>query len=101
MWSKDQSFVMLPPTMVLLNRLQFGFYSVQGAARRELSTTRRWNDDFSGEAGLLDAIGDASAQLHVKGPGASIARVLVQTDAAFAVRTATTVLPPLAGVRTP
>jgi predicted unusual protein kinase regulating ubiquinone biosynthesis (AarF/ABC1/UbiB family) len=28
MWSKDGSFVMLPPTMILLNRLQFGFYSV-------------------------------------------------------------------------
>lgn len=27
-WSKDGSFVMLPPTMILLNRLQFGFYSV-------------------------------------------------------------------------
>lgn len=28
MWSKDGSFVMLPPSMILLNRLQFGFYSV-------------------------------------------------------------------------
>ena len=28
MWSKDKSFVMLPPSMLLLNRLQFGFYSV-------------------------------------------------------------------------
>jgi predicted unusual protein kinase regulating ubiquinone biosynthesis (AarF/ABC1/UbiB family) len=27
-WSKDGSFVMLPPSMILLNRLQFGFYSV-------------------------------------------------------------------------
>jgi predicted unusual protein kinase regulating ubiquinone biosynthesis (AarF/ABC1/UbiB family) len=27
-WSKDRSFVQLPPTLVLLNRLQFGFYSV-------------------------------------------------------------------------
>jgi hypothetical protein len=28
MWSKDKSFVQLPPTLILLNRLQFGFYSV-------------------------------------------------------------------------
>lgn len=28
MWSKDGSFVMLPPSLLLLNRLQFGFYSV-------------------------------------------------------------------------
>jgi predicted unusual protein kinase regulating ubiquinone biosynthesis (AarF/ABC1/UbiB family) len=28
MWNKDGSFVMLPPSMILLNRLQFGFYSV-------------------------------------------------------------------------
>lgn len=27
-WAKDGSFVMLPPAMLLLNRLQFGFYSV-------------------------------------------------------------------------
>jgi predicted unusual protein kinase regulating ubiquinone biosynthesis (AarF/ABC1/UbiB family) len=27
-WSKDSGFVQLPPTMILLNRLQFGFYSV-------------------------------------------------------------------------
>ncbi len=27
-WAKDKSFVMLPPAMLLLNRLQFGFYSV-------------------------------------------------------------------------
>jgi len=27
-WAKDKSFVMLPPSMLLLNRLQFGFYSV-------------------------------------------------------------------------
>ena len=27
-WSKDRSFVQLPPTLILLNRLQFGFYSV-------------------------------------------------------------------------
>jgi predicted unusual protein kinase regulating ubiquinone biosynthesis (AarF/ABC1/UbiB family) len=55
MWSKDHSFVMLPPTMVLLNRLQFGFYSV--LARLDVrvdyaSVERR----FLGEAGLLDAI---------------------------------------------
>jgi hypothetical protein len=55
MWSKDQSFVMLPPTMVLLNRLQFGFYSV--LARLDVrvdyaSVERR----FLAEAGLLDAI---------------------------------------------
>lgn len=28
MWSKDGSFVMMPPALILLNRLQFGFYSV-------------------------------------------------------------------------
>jgi predicted unusual protein kinase regulating ubiquinone biosynthesis (AarF/ABC1/UbiB family) len=28
MWRKGSGFVMLPPTMILLNRLQFGFYSV-------------------------------------------------------------------------
>src|SRR5262245_49977608 len=28
MWAKDGSFVMLPPSMLFLNRLQFGFYSV-------------------------------------------------------------------------
>jgi predicted unusual protein kinase regulating ubiquinone biosynthesis (AarF/ABC1/UbiB family) len=27
-WAKDNSFVMLPPAMLFLNRLQFGFYSV-------------------------------------------------------------------------
>jgi predicted unusual protein kinase regulating ubiquinone biosynthesis (AarF/ABC1/UbiB family) len=27
-WAKDGSFVMLPPAMLFLNRLQFGFYSV-------------------------------------------------------------------------
>jgi predicted unusual protein kinase regulating ubiquinone biosynthesis (AarF/ABC1/UbiB family) len=27
-WAKDDSFVMLPPEMLFLNRLQFGFYSV-------------------------------------------------------------------------
>jgi hypothetical protein len=28
MFAKDGSFVQLPPNMVFLNRLQFGFYSV-------------------------------------------------------------------------
>jgi predicted unusual protein kinase regulating ubiquinone biosynthesis (AarF/ABC1/UbiB family) len=28
MWAKDGSFVMLPPSMLFMNRLQFGFYSV-------------------------------------------------------------------------
>jgi hypothetical protein len=28
MFAKDESFVQLPPNMVFLNRLQFGFYSV-------------------------------------------------------------------------
>lgn len=27
-WSKNASSVQLPPTLLLLNRLQFGFYSV-------------------------------------------------------------------------
>jgi hypothetical protein len=52
MWAKDKSFVMLPPSMLLLNRLQFGFYSV--LARLDVSVDyaaveRR----FMNEAGLL------------------------------------------------
>jgi len=52
MWAKDGSFVMLPPSMLFLNRLQFGFYSV--LARLDVSADyaaveRR----FLGEAGLL------------------------------------------------
>jgi predicted unusual protein kinase regulating ubiquinone biosynthesis (AarF/ABC1/UbiB family) len=52
MWAKDGSFVMLPPSMLLLNRLQFGFYSV--LARLEVAADyaaveRR----FLEEAGLL------------------------------------------------
>jgi predicted unusual protein kinase regulating ubiquinone biosynthesis (AarF/ABC1/UbiB family) len=54
MWAKDGSFVMLPPSMLFLNRLQFGFYSV--LARLDVSADytaveRR----FFEEAGLLDA----------------------------------------------
>jgi predicted unusual protein kinase regulating ubiquinone biosynthesis (AarF/ABC1/UbiB family) len=52
MWAKDGSFVMLPPSMLFLNRLQFGFYSV--LARLDVTADyaaveRRFLD----EAGLL------------------------------------------------
>jgi predicted unusual protein kinase regulating ubiquinone biosynthesis (AarF/ABC1/UbiB family) len=51
-WAKDGSFVMLPPSMLFLNRLQFGFYSV--LARLDVrvdyaSVERR----FLTEAGLI------------------------------------------------
>ena len=51
-WAKDGSFVMLPPAMLFLNRLQFGFYSV--LARLDVrvdyaSVERR----FLSDAGLL------------------------------------------------
>ncbi len=52
MWVKDGSFVMLPPSMLLLNRLQFGFYSV--LARLDVSADYAAVErDFLGKAGLL------------------------------------------------
>ena len=52
MWAKDGSFVMLPPSMLLLNRLQFGFYSV--LARLDVSADYASVErDFLGAAGLL------------------------------------------------
>jgi predicted unusual protein kinase regulating ubiquinone biosynthesis (AarF/ABC1/UbiB family) len=52
MWAKDGSFVMLPPSMLLLNRLQFGFYSV--LARLDVSADYAAVErDFLGKAGLL------------------------------------------------
>ena len=47
-WSKDESFVQLPPTLILLNRLQFGFYSV--LARLDVSV-----DYAALERSFLDA----------------------------------------------
>jgi predicted unusual protein kinase regulating ubiquinone biosynthesis (AarF/ABC1/UbiB family) len=54
MWAKDGSFVMLPPSMLFLNRLQFGFYSVLARldVRADYSAVER---RFFEEAGLLDA----------------------------------------------
>ena len=52
MWAKDGSFVMLPSSMLLLNRLQFGFYSV--LARLDVSADYAAVErDFLGKAGLL------------------------------------------------
>lgn len=53
MWSKDRSFVMLPPSMILLNRLQFGFYSVLARldVRVDYAAVER---GFLSEAGLLE-----------------------------------------------
>jgi predicted unusual protein kinase regulating ubiquinone biosynthesis (AarF/ABC1/UbiB family) len=51
-WAKDGSFVMLPPTMVFLNRLQFGFYSV--LARLDVTVDYASVErDFLSQAGLL------------------------------------------------
>jgi predicted unusual protein kinase regulating ubiquinone biosynthesis (AarF/ABC1/UbiB family) len=52
MFAKDKSFVMLPPSMLLLNRLQFGFYSVLS----KLDVTADYagvERAFLAEAGLL------------------------------------------------
>ncbi|MCL4753716.1 MAG: AarF/ABC1/UbiB kinase family protein [Myxococcales bacterium] len=52
LFSKDSGFVQMPPGMVLINRLQFGFYSV--LARLDVSVDyARIERDFLGEAGLL------------------------------------------------
>jgi len=52
MWAKDGSFVMLPPSMLFLNRLQFGFYSV--LARLDVSVDYAAVErKFLDEAGLL------------------------------------------------
>ncbi|HEX2736081.1 MAG TPA: AarF/ABC1/UbiB kinase family protein [Polyangiaceae bacterium] len=51
-WAKDKSFVMLPPAMIFLNRLQFGFYSVLA----RLDVTVDYADverDFLRAAGVL------------------------------------------------
>jgi predicted unusual protein kinase regulating ubiquinone biosynthesis (AarF/ABC1/UbiB family) len=52
LWAKDNSFVMLPPSMLFLNRLQFGFYSVLARldVRADYAAVER---KFLGEAGLL------------------------------------------------
>jgi predicted unusual protein kinase regulating ubiquinone biosynthesis (AarF/ABC1/UbiB family) len=51
-WAKDGSFVMLPPAMLFLNRLQFGFYSV--LSRLDVSVDYAAVErKFLGEAGLL------------------------------------------------
>jgi predicted unusual protein kinase regulating ubiquinone biosynthesis (AarF/ABC1/UbiB family) len=52
MFARDGSFVMLPPHMVLLNRLQFGFYSVLARldVRVDYAEVER---GFLTEAGLL------------------------------------------------
>ena len=51
-WAKDKSFVMLPPSMLLLNRLQFGFYSVLARldVRVDYAAVER---DFLHAAGLV------------------------------------------------
>jgi predicted unusual protein kinase regulating ubiquinone biosynthesis (AarF/ABC1/UbiB family) len=51
-WAKDGSFVMLPPSRLFLNRLQFGFYSVLSRLNVEAdyAATER---AFLEEAGLL------------------------------------------------
>ena len=51
-WAKDGSFVMLPPAMLFLNRLQFGFYSVLARldVRVDYAGVER---RFLTEAGLL------------------------------------------------
>lgn len=52
MWAKDGSFVMLPASMLLLNRLQFGFYSV--LSRLDVSADYAAVErEFLGAAGLL------------------------------------------------
>jgi predicted unusual protein kinase regulating ubiquinone biosynthesis (AarF/ABC1/UbiB family) len=52
MFAKDGSFVQLPPGMVFMNRLQFGFYSV--LARLDVEAEyARVEGDFLGAAGLL------------------------------------------------
>jgi predicted unusual protein kinase regulating ubiquinone biosynthesis (AarF/ABC1/UbiB family) len=52
MWAKDGSFVMLPPSMLFLNRLQFGFYSV--LARLDVSADYASVErKFLSEAGIL------------------------------------------------
>lgn len=51
-WAKDGSFVMLPPAMIFLNRLQFGFYSV--LARLDVAVDyAEVERTFLREAGLL------------------------------------------------
>jgi predicted unusual protein kinase regulating ubiquinone biosynthesis (AarF/ABC1/UbiB family) len=51
-WAKDGSFVMLPPAMLFLNRLQFGFYSV--LSRLDVTVDYAAVERaFLGEAGLL------------------------------------------------
>jgi predicted unusual protein kinase regulating ubiquinone biosynthesis (AarF/ABC1/UbiB family) len=51
-WAKDDSFVMLPPAMLFLNRLQFGFYSVLARldVRVDYANVER---TFMHEAGLV------------------------------------------------
>jgi predicted unusual protein kinase regulating ubiquinone biosynthesis (AarF/ABC1/UbiB family) len=52
-WAKDNSFVMLPPAMLFLNRLQFGFYSV--LARLDVTVDyARVERNFLSAAGLLE-----------------------------------------------
>jgi predicted unusual protein kinase regulating ubiquinone biosynthesis (AarF/ABC1/UbiB family) len=51
-FAKDGSFVQLPPGMVFMNRLQFGFYSVLARLDVEVDYARI-ERDFLGAAGLL------------------------------------------------
>jgi hypothetical protein len=51
-WAKDKSFVQLPPGMLFMNRLQFGFYSV--LARLDVTVDyAEVERRFLSEAGLL------------------------------------------------
>ncbi len=53
MWAKDKSFVQLPPGMLFMNRLQFGFYSV--LARLDVSVDyAEVERAFLRDAGLLE-----------------------------------------------
>jgi predicted unusual protein kinase regulating ubiquinone biosynthesis (AarF/ABC1/UbiB family) len=62
-WTKDGSFVMLPPSMLLLNRLQFGFYSVLARldVRADYAAVER---RFLGEAGLLPETPNLQSVAH-------------------------------------
>lgn len=51
-FAKDKSFVQLPPGMVFMNRLQFGFYSVLARLDVEVGYARV-ERDFLREAGLI------------------------------------------------
>jgi predicted unusual protein kinase regulating ubiquinone biosynthesis (AarF/ABC1/UbiB family) len=53
LWAKDKSFVPLPPGMLFMNRLQFGFYSV--LAKLDVAVDyAAVETDFLRAAGLMD-----------------------------------------------